>query len=135
MTDSEIHHPQRPGSLTALCLLAFAGSGAGFIIYFLASVFFEKASEIIIRFSSMHSTEALSPLYFTLFMMFSAISLVGAIRMWKLHRDGFFIYTTAQIVMLVLPWFWLGIETASAPGIIFTLVFIAGYAFNWKKLS
>ena len=127
--------PSRTSLLSALCILTFIGSTAGFIGYFLASVFFDKASQLIIKYSNWSSTDAISPLYFTLFMALSAVSLTGAIRMWKLHRDGFFIYSIAQIILLFLPVVWLGGNYFSVVGAIFTIVFIGGYALNWKVLK
>lgn len=126
---------KRSNLLAALCILTFIGSGAAFIVYFLASVFFEKASEFIIKYSNWHSVEAISPFYFTLFMAFSAVSLVGAIRMWKLHRDGFLIYTIAQIILLFLPVIRIGWNSFSVTGAIFTAVFTAGYAMSWKWMK
>ena len=125
----------RTAFLKALCILTFIGSTASFIIYFLASLFFEKASQIIIKYSNWHSVDSISPFYFTLFMALSAISLAGAIRMWKLHRDGFFIYAAAQIIILFLPVIWIGWNSFSETGVIFTLIFIGGYALNWKNLK
>jgi hypothetical protein len=124
----------RTDILTALCILTFIGSTTSFIVYFLASVFFEKASAFIIKYSNWHSVEAISPFYFTLFMALSALSLVGAIRMWKLHRDGFFIYTISQLIFLFLPVIWLGWNSFSDTGAIFTAVFVIGYGMNWKLL-
>lgn len=121
--------------LKALCILTFIGSTASFIIYFLASLFFKKASQIIIKYSNWHTVDSISPFYFTLFMALSAISLAGAIRMWKLHRDGFFIYAAAQIIILFLPVIWIGWNSISETGVIFTLIFIGGYALNWKNLN
>jgi hypothetical protein len=100
----------------------------------LASLFFEKTSELIIKYSNWHSVEAISPIYFTLFMALSAVSLVGAIRMWKMHRDGFFIYTISQIIILFIPVIWLGWNAFSVTGAIFTVVFVVGYGMNWKWL-
>ncbi len=125
----------RTVSLNALCILTFIGSTTSFIVYFLASLFFEKTSEIIVKYSNWYSVDAISPFYFTLFMALSAISLVGAIRMWKLHRDGFFIYLFAQIIILFLPVVWLGWVSFSATGAIFTAIFIGGYALNWKIMN
>lgn len=124
----------RPDLLTALCILTFIGSGTSFIGFFLASVFFEKTSELIIKYSNTHTVEAISPLYFTLFMALSAISLTGAIRMWKLHRDGFFLFTVSQLIILFLPVIWLGWNSFSVTGAIFTAVFVVGYGMNWKWL-
>ena len=126
--------PSRTNLLTALCILTFIGSTTSFIAYFLASLFFEKTSELIIKYSNWHSVEAISPIYFTLFMALSAVSLVGAIRMWKMHRDGFFIYTISQIIILFIPVIWLGWNAFSVTGAIFTIVFVVGYGMNWKWL-
>jgi hypothetical protein len=125
----------RTSFLSALCILTFIGSTSSFIGYFLASVFFDKTSELIIKYSNWHSVEAISPFYFTFFMALSAVSLVGAIRMWKLHRDGFFIYTIAQITLLFLPVIRIGWNSFSVTGAIFTAVFVAGYAISWMKMK
>jgi hypothetical protein len=124
----------RTNLLSALCILTFIGSGTSFFGYFLTSVFFEKTSELIIKYSNWHSVEAISPLYFTFFMALSAISLIGAIRMWKLHLDGFIIYTISQLIILFLPVIWLDWKAFSETGAIFTVVFVGGYALNWKWL-
>jgi len=134
MNQPESTNNIRPELLTALCLLSLAGSGIGFITYFLAALFFEKASALIIKYSSSHTTEAISPLYFVLFMVFSAVSLAGVIRMWKLHRDGFFFYTLAQLGMMILPVYWLGWNSFTVPGAVFTVVFVTGYSMNWGKM-
>jgi len=124
----------RTSFLSALCILTFIGSTSSFINYFLASVFFEQTSEFIIKYSNWHTVEAISPFYFTLFMALSAVSLVGAIRMWKLHRDGLFIYSIAQIILLFLPVIWIGWNSFSVTGAIFTAVFIVDYTMSWKCL-
>jgi hypothetical protein len=126
---------QRPPFLSALCLLTFIGSSIGFIGYFLAALFFEKTSEIIIKYSSWHSTEVISPVYFTLLMALFALSLTGAIRMWKFHRDGFFLYVFAQLVLLVLPVLWINPQAFSETNAIFTTIFIVGYSINLKFLK
>lgn len=125
----------RSNLLTALCILTFIGSGTSFLGYFLASVFFDRTSELIIKYSNWHTVEAISPLYFTLFMALSAISLTGAIRMWKLCRDGFFLYAASQLVILFLPVIWLGWNSFSVTGAIFTSVFVIGYSMCWKELG
>jgi hypothetical protein len=126
---------RRPSLLSALCILTFIGSCIGFLGYFLAALLFDEISELIIRFSSWHTTQNISPLYFLLLMVFYSISLMGAIRMWKMHRDGFFIYVPAQLAILFLPVIWLDWHALSVTNTFFTLVFIAGYAYNLKYLK
>lgn len=121
--------------LSALCILTFIGSTFGFIGYFMASIFFESTSELIIKYSSWHSVEAISPIYFTVLMVLSAISLTGAIRMWKFHRDGFFIYSISQIVILFLPVIWIDWNSFSVANAIFTAIFILGYVWSLRWLK
>ena len=131
----EVHKKNRPHLLEALCSLTFAGSSLAFIGYFLASLFFEKTSGLIIKYSSASSVENISPLYFTGLMALYSFSLVGAIRMWKLHRDGFFVYTVSQLLILFYPAFWMNREAFSQINAVFTIVFILGYAFNYRALK
>lgn len=125
----------RPDFLSALCILTFIGSTTAFLAYFLAALFFEQTSQLIIQYSSWHSTDAISPLYFTALMALYAISLAGAIRIWKLHRDGLFVYTAAQLLILFLPVIWMNKHAFSVTNAIFTTIFILGYALNRKWLK
>ncbi|MBK6284284.1 MAG: hypothetical protein IPF54_18070 [Draconibacterium sp.] len=115
--------PTRTNLLSALCLLTFIGSTLSFFAYFLASLFFDKASDFIVKYSNWYSTEAISPFYFTIFMALSAVSLVG-----------FFIYLAAQMFILFLPVVWIGWNSLAATQVIFTAIFIGGYGLNWKYL-
>ena len=128
-------HKPRPDFLSALCLLTFTGSTITFIGYFLAAVFFERVSELIIKYSAWHSVEAISPVYFTALMALSAMSLTGAIRMWKLHRDGFYLYLFAQVLMVSLPVLWIGTTAFSVSNALFTGLFLTGYTMNLKHLK
>ena len=122
----------RPHFLSALCILTFIGSTTGFIGYFLSSLFFEKTSKLIIEYSSWHSVEAISPLYFTVLMVLFALSLTGAIRMWKFHKDGFYIYVLSQLIILFLPTVWIDWNAFSTTNAIITVIFIVGYRLNRK---
>lgn len=129
------HKYNRPVLLQALCLLTFTGSSIAFVGYFIAALFFQRASELIIKYSSWHTTEAISPVYFTALMALFAISLTGAIRMWKRHRDGFFLYVVSQLVILFLPVIWIDQSAFSVTNAVFTFVFVVGYALNYKWLQ
>ena len=125
----------RPPFLSALCILTFIGSTIGFLGYFVAALFFEKTSELIIQYSSWHSVDSISPLYFTVLMAMYALSLAGAIRIWKFHRDGIYLYIFAQLIILFLPVIWINGQTLSATNTIITVVFIIVYGLNWKFLK
>ncbi len=130
-----MNYKKRTDFLGALCLLTFIGSGVTFIGYFLAAFYFEHTTELIIKYSSLHSTEAISPVYFTALMALSALSLTGAIRMWKLHRDGFYLYIFAQIIIAFLPVVWFDSNAFSVSNAIVTGIFITGYTMNLKNLN
>ncbi len=125
----------RPTSLTAFCILSFIGSTAGFVGYFIAALFYKKTSEIIIEYSNWSSVDAISPLYFTVLMALMAISLTGAIRMWKFHRDGFYLYIFSQLGILFLPVIWINWAAFSDTNAIFTGVFFIGYGMNYRHLK
>jgi hypothetical protein len=125
---------KRPALLTALCILTFTGSSIGFTGYFIASLFFEKSTALIVRYSSWYSTEAISPAYFTLLMALFALSLTGAIRMWKFHRDGLYLYVLAQLAILFVPVIWINWQAFSHTNAIFSAIFITGYWLNRKWL-
>ncbi|NCB07240.1 MAG: hypothetical protein EOM73_03645 [Bacteroidia bacterium] len=126
---------ERTDLLSAFCILTFIGSSIGFVLYFLAALFFEEASEIIIRYSSWHTVEKISPLYFTIFMAMYAVSLSGAIRMWKQHRDGLFLYISAQLTIMFLPVIWINSHSFSTTNAVFSAVFITGYLWHWRWLK
>jgi hypothetical protein len=125
----------RPPFLSALCILTFIGSTIGFIAYFLAAILFKQTSELIIKYSSWHSVDAISPLYFTVLMTMYALSLTGAIRTWKFHRDGMYLYISSQFIILFLPVLWMNWQMFSMTNAIVTVVFVLGYGVNWKRLK
>ena len=125
---------KRPVFLIALCVLTFIGSTIAFMGYFLASVFFEKTAAFVIKYSSWNSVEQISPLFFTALMVLYAFSLTGAIRMWKRHRDGFYLYSIAQLAIIFLPAIWINSQSFSVTNAIFTGIFIIGYGWHLKWL-
>jgi hypothetical protein len=125
----------RPALLSALCILTFIGSGTAFLGYFAASLFFDQTKEIIVDYSSLHSAESFSPLYFTALMALYALSLSGAIRIWKLHRDGLFLYSIVQLLIMFLPVIFIDWNAFSETNAIFTVIFVAGYSINLRHLK
>ncbi len=115
--------------------MSFIGSGAAALLYLTGSVFFEKASDIIIEYTSAHSTEQISPRYFLTLAVLYILSLQGVNEMWKLQRRGFFVYATAQLAILAVPLLRMGEDAFSAVSVIFTVLFIVAYATQYKKLK
>ena len=126
---------KRPPFLSALCVLTFIGSGTAFIGYFIAAAFFKQVGEFIVKYSSWNSVDEISPVYFIILMVLNAVSLIGAIRIWKFHKPGLYIYVAAQVAILFFPVIWLGWIGFSMTNMVFTLIFITGYLFHIKFLK
>lgn len=126
---------ERPSFLSALCILTFIGSGLAFFIYLFASLFFKKASDFIIQYSSWNSTDDINPFYFILLLSGYIISFFGALKMWRLNKTGLFFYIFSQLAILFLPVIWLGWSALSMTNTIFTIIFISGYSVHYKYLK
>lgn len=68
--------------------------------------------------------------FFLMSFLLSAASVVGAIFMWNLRKIGFHIYTSAQLVYLVLPLLYFRGETNPLLNIVLTALFVYLYARN-----
>lgn len=121
---------KRPGFLTVLCILSFIGSGLGILSMLLLIV---GAGAILSFLGSMGGAEgAGSMAYLVGSLILSLATLFGAIQMWKLKKMGFFIYTGASVIGIILPIVFTGFS-------VFTLVinaaFIVMYYLNLKHMS
>lgn len=156
---------QRPKMLVVLCILTFIGSGWN-VLSNLFSLFASNTASMNIQmqqYSSMAGqleeqgasafwngflNSSLEMLQATMLhaqeihicnLVLYVVSLLGAILMYQLRRMGFYLYTTAQILLLfVLPYF-VGFSTVVVIGMFFSgalaLVFIILYALNLKYMN
>ena len=125
---------ERSPLLEALCILSFIGNGIAFLVYMVAAVFNQPAQEWIGKLSSLYDTSRFNSFYFTLFSLLYLVSFTGVLKMWNLKKAGFYIYTGAQIAILLLPGIWLGSHAFSATVTIFTALFISLFAIQIRKL-
>jgi hypothetical protein len=162
----ETEPEQRPSFLTWLCILTFIGSGWALIsciwTYYYAPktefVFSENMKKDSISQKdtvSLHRNH--SPLEGKVKASFSKIldvenirkvsiggfiaallTLTGAILMWKLRRNGFYIYVLGVIFGILVPFYVFGNDLiavgATSFANFFGLVFIALYALNLKSM-
>ena len=126
---------KKPILFESVCIFSIIGSSAGFITMFISTLFFRIVTEKIISITNLTSTENLSPLYFAMLMAAFSISLVGAIKLYRLQRVGLFFYLTAQAMILFLPVIWLGTNAFSTTNAIFTLIFSGVYLAYYKSLK
>ena len=154
--------PVRPTFLTVLCILTFIGSGWGLIsnLFQLAMFTPERLVAQIQQITTMAGAEAqpswVSSLMtsslevlqttimhgkaiYSLAALCSVDSLIGAFMMYKLKRNGFYLYVIAQIGQLfILPVYsgWNSVVLISmAMSGFWALVFIILYALNYSKLK
>lgn len=157
----ETNPKQRPGLLSVLCILTFIGSGFGVlnkimgmiispIKNFMNTEFFEMARENLPEEPFLKefveqaleigqkAIEHLFEISLIQFVLYAA-SLTGAILMFQLKKTGFYIYTIAQAMLLFAPVIFLGFNFIVNIGIlfssVFTILFIALYAINLKKMN
>jgi len=120
----------RPGFLTALCILTFIGSGLGVLFMILFTVGMGALMDAIPGLGAI--TEA-GTAYFGVSAFLAAASLYGAIQMWGLKKMGFFIYTGANILMIVLPLAF-GLPF-SIFGTVIAVLFVVLYFLNFKHMN
>lgn len=148
---------KRPAFLTVLCILSFIAQGFAIIGYIgvialmgAATVVVDAAddalnamadslggssmqremSEVIAETPGMGLTWA----YIIVGFICVIISLIGVIQMWKLKKTGFFLYTAASVISMIM-----GIVYSGTEGIVMALVipiaFIVMYGLNLKAMK
>jgi len=156
----ETNPKQRPGLLTALCILTFIGSGLGLVNKLIAMIMSpfmqmfdmtdynyaldeidEPFARKIVEMAFGMAEKAIDHMFaisLTEFLLYAA-SLTGAILMFRMKKMGFYIYATAQVLMLFTAPIFIGFNPLINIGIlfssVFTILFIALYAINLKKMN
>ena len=121
---------KKPLFYEAACIFSMIGSSLGFVSMFVASLFFTPVTEKIRQFTNMRATEHLSQFYFALLMTAFAVSLSGAIQLYRMQRRGLYFYLPAQAIVLFLPVYWLGSNAFSVSNAIFTVIFSGVYLYH-----
>ena len=154
---------KRPTFLTVLCILSFIGLGFG-IIGNIIGLLFSKGIEAASGLAEEGMDEALSEIeseipemggfmetlfggamkameHYTLItsvtLVCSIIALVGVIMMFQLKKIGFYLFSGAKVVIIVLPMILIGglVGGMSLMGAIFPIAFIIMYAVNLKAME
>ena len=159
----ETIRPQRPVFLKVLCILTFIGSGYGMISntisYFNATEMSKIAAEAMQEVDKKkdkdpESVNLLNKIKDNASVMAtpenirkaamgniitSAFCLLGAVLMWNLRRTGFYIYTLATVISIILPFYLFGSNflTNLSGGILgfIGILFIIFYAMNIKSMK
>ena len=126
---------KKPILFESASIFSIIGSSIGFISMFISTLFFRIVTEKITSVTNITATEKLSPLYFVMLMAAFCVSLVGAIKLYRMQRAGLYFYLIAQTMILFLPVIWLGANAFSATNAIFTLIFLGVYLAYYKSLK
>lgn len=126
---------KKPIWFESASIFSIIGSSIGFISMFISTFFFRIVTEKITSVTNITATEKLSPVYFATLMAAFCISLVGAIKLYRMQRAGLYLYLTAQTMILFLPVIWLGSNSFSTTNAIFTLIFSGVYLAYYKSLK
>ncbi|MCF8415853.1 MAG: hypothetical protein K9G40_06395 [Crocinitomicaceae bacterium] len=125
---------KRPTFLTVLCILTFIGSGLGVLVFLLATVAFGVVSGMMESIPGMGALTAGGIAFFAISLILSAVSLFGAIQMWKLKKMGYYMYVGAGVVSFVLPIVMLGLPF-NVMGVFWLVLFAALYGMNLKHMN
>ncbi|BBE20813.1 hypothetical protein AQPE_5007 [Aquipluma nitroreducens] len=126
---------KKPILFESASIFSIIGSSIGFISMFISTFFSRIVTEKITSVTNITATEKLSPVYFATLMAAFCISLVGAIKLYRMQRAGLYLYLTAQTMILFLPVIWLGSNSFSTTNAIFTLIFAGVYLAYYKSLK
>jgi hypothetical protein len=147
----------RPTLLTVLCILSFIGSGIAIVFYIIALIGAMAVQAVVsaadegmsayadsVGGSSMETAEVVSDAasvgmgmvwaYVLIGILATIVALVGVIRMWKLKKSGFYLYTGATVLSMIM-----SIVYAGTDGIVMAIVvpvlFIVLYGLNLKHMK
>ncbi len=126
---------KKPILFESASIFSIIGSSIGFISMFISTLFFRIVTEKITSVTNITATEKLSPLYFAMLMAAFCVSLIGAIKLYRMQRAGLYFYLIAQTMILFLPVIWLGRNSFSTTNAIFTLIFSGVYLAYYKSLK
>jgi len=135
---------KRPELLTILCILTFIGSGLSFFANFSLFLLIDQVKEVISQqetFSLLGSEVDFSfiiniqPFFFLIQATLYLVSIYGAFQMLQLRRQGFHIYTIAQVLLLIIPKIFIPVLPFPFFELMVSTVFIFLYYKNLEYMS
>jgi hypothetical protein len=133
-TTNEVAKAKRPGLLSVLCILTFIGSGLATLLYLLLLIAAGTLGAMLADIPGLGSMIAGGGMaIFGAGLVLSFLSFFGAIKMWGMKKIGFYLYTGAQVLMLIVPLFF-GVPF-SVMSAVFTALFIVLYGLNLKHMA
>jgi hypothetical protein len=108
-----------------------------FVIAGFYDVFVEIAKDFAAKFNlpGMEILLEMRPVYFLVSGICYVGSLVGAILMMRMKKTGFHVYTIFQILLILVPMYFMHIASPGFPELLFSGLFIFLYSMNLKFMS
>lgn len=135
---------KRSSFLTVICILSFINNGWGVINNAIYSLFHTTITDTLIKTEFPNEWKMFSDallqllsagrLFFIVGLVLSIATLIGVLKMWKLSKIGFHIYSITQLVTLIYPMLFIKDYNVSAFSIMITGGFIAMYASQIKTM-
>jgi len=131
----------RPELLKILCILTFIGSGLSMlsnvvlysVIDQIREVFAENPLYTVFGVEmNMSIFLNVNASFFLIQAILYSLSITGAWRMWKLNKNGFHIYSVAQILILIVPKLFISDMPFPVMDLLLTGSFIYFYYLNLK---
>jgi hypothetical protein len=131
-TEENPKNEGRPQLLTIICVLSFIGGGLAGMSYFMVFALYDEVMPALKEASEQFPafqifTGAARSFFLTGFILYF-LSIMGVSMMWRMQKAGFHFYTGAQVMLLLMPLFYIkNFPIPFMDGII-TLAFIMLYA-------
>ncbi|WP_159517093.1 hypothetical protein [Sunxiuqinia indica] len=125
----------QPLLFVASTFLSLIGGLAGFLLFSVAALMFDRTKALVIQLTNITSMDNITPLYFLMFAALSLLSFIGVFKMRKWQKAGLFFYLGAQLAMLFLPVLWLNWNAFSVVNTIFTSLFLLIYLMFYTRMG
>jgi hypothetical protein len=129
---------KRPVFLTVICILSFVGIGLAILGYVTAlTVMGVAVSSVSAMAEEAGATVTAGPstaiiwAYIIGGFVTALLQLVGVVQMWKLKKSGFYLYTVAAVIAIVLGFLY----GSGIGGLIIPVAFIVMYGVNLKAMK
>lgn len=135
----------RPTFLTVLCILSFIAAGFAIIGYVAVISVLGVVSAGASAMSNVEGMEqmqsamntampsaGLTWAYIIVGFLTTLVGLWGVIKMWKLQKQGFFIYAGCSVASMIMGMIYSGFSTMA---VVFPILFIGLYYMNLKAMT
>ena len=132
---------KRPTLLTVLCILTWIASGLNALAYLILVIAGAAMAEMLSKIPGIGAMLTAGMAFLVIILLAFVAKIIGAAQMWKMKKMGFYIYAIGEVVVLAASYMVVKDVPAELCGgfpvvpMIFTVLFIALYGMNLKKMK